>query len=152
MTRKKNILIAIVGIAIGMGFAATQLGRFAQDASLNAWQNGVGGYTAAVREQVQTTKPIAVFFYADWCASCKKLRETVLSTPEVKQFLGDFITVKVNPEENRANQALADSFGVVGYPTFLVIPAGDGSPKIIHRTSNATPAQFIAQCQEALSL
>ena len=152
MTRARRFIIATIGIALGVGLAAFQLSRTAQDASLSHWQGGVNGYATGLREQISTGKPMAVLFYTDWCSNCKKLRETVLSTPEVENFLGGFITVKVNPEENGANQALADSFGVAGYPTFLVIPPGDQEPRLVRRTSNVTPQQFIAACREALAL
>ena len=58
MKRKKTALIAGLGILLGMGFAATQLGRFAQDTSLSDWHDGVNGYTVGVRDQITTAVPM----------------------------------------------------------------------------------------------
>ena len=48
------------------------------------------GYTEALREHQKTGKPVALYFYADWCKYCAQLERGVLSRSQVKQYLETF--------------------------------------------------------------
>ena len=147
--RIRRWIITFSVIVITGGFMISLLAHFSRDISLSAWYDGAQGYVAAVAEQKRTGKPIALLFYTDWCSSCKKLKEDVLISPEVKKYINGILPVKVNPETNRAAKALADRFGVKGYPTFYVIPANSAQAVLINRTSNVTPEQFVNSCRQA---
>lgn len=149
MAINKGIVGSVAVIIISAAFLVVQLIRFTDDSALNDWSSDVGGYITAVRDQAQSDKPIALFFYTDWCPNCKRLRESILSSQSFKDFSQQMILVKVNPESSPVNQKLADDFGVIGYPMFYVIPA-KGTPVLIRRTSGVTPEEFIAQCKQAL--
>ncbi|MDH3325273.1 MAG: thioredoxin family protein [Gammaproteobacteria bacterium] len=147
--QKAAIVISIIITAIS--FMIIQLNNFAQDSSLNSWNEGVPGYIASIREQKTSSKPIALFFYTDWCPNCKKLREEILSTPEVQAFMAELLPVKINPEKGPLENQLSEEYGVFGYPTVIIVPGAGKQPTVIRRTSNITPAQFIEQCRQALA-
>ncbi len=148
-TTTRNWFYALAAIVVGGGLAAKQLATFSHDVSLTGWEQGITGYARAVVEQTRTGKPIALYFYADWCNICKRLRNEVLATPEVSAFMRDYIPVKVDPEYGPAEQALAERFGVVGYPTFFIIPGATARPVEITRVGGADAAQFMAACARA---
>ena len=150
MKRYQRKLAGLAVFAAAILFIGIQLSNFSKDTSLKNWANGFEGYVKSSRVQRESTKPIALLFYTDWCSSCKALRENILSADEVKQALTDFHPVKVNPERGSVNQALAKEYGVKGYPTFLVVNA-NGSVKLIQRTSGIGPAEFVAQLHAAKS-
>jgi len=145
-------IVITVGIAItAISFMLIQLNNFTHDSSLNSWDEGVNGYISSMRKQKESAKPIALFFYTDWCPNCKKLREEILSTPEVQAFMNDLLPVRINPEKGPLENQLSEEFGVFGYPTVIIIPGVDKKPVVIKRTNNISPAQFIQQCRQALS-
>lgn len=147
----KKVIIVISIIITAVSFMLIQLNNFAQDSSLNNWKEGVAGYVSSMRDQKVSNKPIILFFYTDWCPNCKTLRENILSTIEVQNFIGELLPVKINPENGPLENQLSEEFGVFGYPTIIVLPNGDKPPTTIKRTANITPTQFIEQCREALS-
>jgi len=130
-------------------FASTQLSSFSLDASLSEWQQGADGFNKSSQLQLASKKPVALFFYTDWCDSCEKLRNEVLATPELKAFMTTMHPVQVNPELGAAENRLAKQFGVMGYPSFYVVDTESGQARAIRRTSHITPQQFIAQLEQA---
>lgn len=148
MKRFKGIFAGVAVAAIALTFMLIQLNNFSTDASLRTWGDGLEGYIQSTREQQSSGKPMAMFFYTDWCSNCKELRENILASNEVRQAMEAFHPVKVNPEASPANQALANQFGVIGYPTFLVIQP-DGAVSPIRRTAGIVPAQFVEQLSQA---
>ena len=135
--------------AISLIFIVVQLSNFSRDTSLNNWAQGFEGYVKTSRLQADTGKPMAVFFYTDWCTSCKQLREEILSSPEVSEYMANVHPVKVNPESDVLENRLAQEFGVIGYPSFFIVDAGTDKIKPIRRTANITPEQFVAQLEAA---
>ena len=138
-------------ITTGILFAAVQLSRFSTDASLSEWLENGQGYTQALALQRVSGKPIALFFHTDWCANCKKLRETVLSSPPMRSFVETrLIPVKINPEYGPAEWSIAKQFGVLGYPTFYIFSANPKQITPIRRTINVTPEEFVQECRQAI--
>lgn len=147
----RPLIITLIVIS-ACAFAISLLTIHARNVSLADWYEGARGYKAALAEQSQSGKPMAIFFHADWCQSCKKLRETVLSTPEVKQYMSGFIRVKLEPEKEREVKILADKLGVIGFPTFFIIADKSKQAVKLMKLGNITPEQFIKQCKNSLSI
>lgn len=143
-------LTAVAIISASIALVAYQLSQFAVDASLGHWYTGASGYASALERQKQTGKSIALFFHTDWCASCKNLRETVLSTREFEEFARNLIPVKINPETGIEERKIADKYGVQGYPTFLIIAENFKTITPIRTGINMPPEKFIASCEKAL--
>jgi len=145
----KRTLFTIAIIVIGSAFAMTHLSRYALDVSLHDWYDGAAGYKRALAEQARSGQPIALFFHADWCKSCQKLRESVLSTTEVKQFMSGYIRVKIEPEKEKAAKMLANEYGVIGFPTFFIVPKS-GNTIRLRGLGNITSEQFMTQTRQVL--
>ena len=145
-----RILATVVIIFCSVALIAYQLSQFASDTSLSHWHSGAKGYRVALEQQKSSGKAIALFFHTDWCASCKNLRETVLSSNKFSDYVGDKIPVKINPEMGLDEKRIADNYGVIGYPTFLIITNNHRTITPIGSRRNTTPDQFIASCNKAL--
>lgn len=132
-------------------FIAVQLSRFSQDASLSQWHADINGYIDAQILQRDTGKPIFAFFYTDWCPNCKKLREQILSSTEFRNYSDNkLILLKINPENGKLENQLAEEFGVMGYPTVLLLPNNENQFARVSRTANVSPTQFVSQVSELL--
>ena len=148
---KKPWFIGSTVIIIALIFIVFQLTQFAKNTTLSNWHKGAMGYLTAAKLQQQTNKPMAIFFYTDWCQNCEKLRIDILSSPPFKDFTNDIIALKINPEIGPAEKALADSFGVFAYPSFFIVNSNDSKPIRINKTSGITTQMFIQQCQKVIS-
>jgi thiol:disulfide interchange protein len=142
----------LVGLMVvgALGFAASRLAPNAQDISLADWRDGPAAYPSALAEGRSGGRPVAIFFYTDWCGACKALRRNVLAVPEVQRYLEGFVRVKVDLDGGPAAQMLADRFGVRGVPALFVVPPGGGSARAIRAVSAATPDTFLAACRAAV--
>src|SRR5262245_42804585 len=78
------------------------------------------------REQVlQSSQPVLVDFWADWCGPCKVLAPTI--TELAAEYAG---RVKVGKVDVDRNESLVDEFSVEGFPTVLLFKDG----KVVDRT------------------
>jgi len=144
---KKLLPLVIILLSTALIFMA--LKNLSLDVSLSSWGNNYPGYTEATKMQQNSTKPIALYFYTDWCSNCKALREQVLASAEITSYMNNLHAVKINPEIGINEENLAKKFGVFGYPSFFIIMENGSVIKQIRRTANVTPEQFIAQLQQA---
>jgi thiol:disulfide interchange protein len=104
------------------------------------------GYAEALREHEKTGKPVALYFYADWCKYCAQLERGVLSRAQVKQYLETILYVCVNPEHGKAEDALFQKFDGRGYPTFLILAKNQPAQEI---PTSVPPEAFLQECREA---
>lgn len=109
------------------------------------YQDGAG-YAEALREHERTGKPIALYFYVDWCRYCAQLERGTLSRSDVKQYLETILYVSVNPEHGKAEEALFEKFQGRGYPTFLVLAKSQPAQEI---STSVPPEAFLQECREA---
>jgi protein disulfide-isomerase len=74
------------------------------------------------------------FTGSDWCGWCIKLNKEVFSTPEFATYAkANLVLVevdfpkrkKISAEQQKANEALQEKYGVPGYPT-LILLNGEG--------------------------
>ena len=85
------------------------------------WLFGSSGYTRALELQRELKVPLVVYFYADWCGYCRALDSEYLPTAPVQQYLRGVVKVRINPEDGPAEQAIANRYGVTGYPSFFIL-------------------------------
>lgn len=120
------------------------------------WHEGSQGYQKALEESRKGGKPIAVYFYTDWCGYCRQLERELLNTPKVQDHLRSVVKVRINPEKGPGEQKLAQRYGVSGYPTFFIQPGADKNPRRINRSVDngferrlMTPAEFVETLRQA---
>jgi len=139
---------------IGLGAVVLMLGSFmlhnvAADSRASARSTryqDAAGYAEALREHERTGKPIALYFYVDWCKYCAQLERGILSRPEVKQYLETILYVSVNPEHGTGEEALFEKFEGRGYPTFLILAKNQPAQEI---STSVPPEAFLQECREA---
>lgn len=146
------ILAFIVLLGASIGTARSQ------SILKEGWHEGAQGYKLALEEAKGSQRPIALYFYTDWCGYCRKLERDVLTQPAMKPCLSSVIPVKVNPEKGPQESLLARKFGVSSFPRFFIAePQGTGKTPI----SNAAAApgggsrlknadEFAADCRKAV--
>ncbi len=80
-----------------------------------------------------SSKPVLLDFYADWCAPCRMMAPVVAEiAAENPQYLVGKINVTNEPE-------LAQMFNVMSIPTLVVFKDG----KLIHQSAGARPKSDI---------
>lgn len=123
--KKENILIvAIICIAFAgfMIYNSTKPEKQADpiqdktpaqinDASTIDWQEYVQGMELAKTQD----KPVFLYFHADWCTYCKKLKKTTFQDKAVLNYLKDnFISITVDTDKKKE---IAAQWSVRGLPT-----------------------------------
>lgn len=67
-----------------------------------------------------TTRPVMLDFYADWCTDCKNMEQTTFRDNQVVSTLQNFTLLKVDLTDNTdAHQALLKALRVFGPPSML---------------------------------
>jgi thioredoxin-related protein len=94
---------------------------------------------------------------SDWCAPCKALRKNVLSSPEFMEYAKknlvlvdvDFPKHKALPAgQQQANDALAQKYGVDGFPTIVVLNSDGKEIKKSAGYDGQNAKEFIAELQK----
>ena len=116
------------------------------------WLSGADGFTQAMTEHNNTDRPLAVYFYTDWCPYCKRLNTDILASDEAQAYLKNVIAVRINPERGSREKALANTYGVSGYPSFFIMAPGSDKPQRVHpfhQGIEMTPTEFFQACGAA---
>lgn len=119
---KASRFLLVVGAALMVAVAA--------QASGEGW---LTDFAEAEKQAAERQVPILVDFSgSDWCGWCIRLDKEVFSKPEFKAYaqdslvllLVDFPQRQPLPEaQQRHNMALAEKYGVEGFPTVLLLDA-----------------------------
>lgn len=80
----------------------------------------VGDYATAIQQAKQTGKLVLVYFEADWCQYCQKMKKETL--PKVQSNLAGYIVVFINTDKNRP---LAQKYGVTGIPAYFIVSGNE---------------------------
>jgi len=72
------------------------------------------------KEVLQSEKPVLVDFYADWCGPCQMMG------PVVEEISNEVNVCKINIDEQ---MSIAQKYGVMSIPTFIVFKNGDVADK-----------------------
>ena len=87
-------------------------------------------------ELINSTKPVLVDFYAEWCGPCKMMKPTL---EEVKKIMGDAVTIiKVDVDKY---ESLANSFQIQSVPTLMIFKRG----KMLWRQSGVIRTSQLTQ-------
>jgi thiol-disulfide isomerase/thioredoxin len=82
-------------------------------------------------------KPILATFVTDWCGYCRKMDQTTWRDASVIERLANVLAVRIDAEDRQERNgysgvALADRYGVQGFPTLVVL---DATGRLVSRTS-----------------
>ena len=89
---------------------------------------------------LQSSKPVLVDFWAEWCGPCKAIAQTLDEL--AKTYDGKLQIAKINVDENRSVPA---KFGIRGIPTLMVFKDGQLAATKVGAMTKAQLAQFIDQ-------
>jgi thiol:disulfide interchange protein len=81
-------------------------------------------YKDALDLSKQTGKPVFLYFSADWCSACKKMKQT-LSNEKVQKALEGFVSWHV---DTKAERDLVRQYNITGIPAYFIV---DGSEKVL---------------------
>jgi len=114
----------------------------------DGWYEGADGYIQAVAEYEKTGKAMAVYVNVTWCPYCRKFEKGILSDPQVKTFMKDIIKVRINPETSDREAAITFQYRVMGFPSFFVHPAQQGTTVQLY--TGVSPQQFIGLFEKVI--
>ncbi len=108
---------------------------------------------AIAKAKAENKLVLVDFTGSDWCGWCIRLKKEVFDTPEFAAYAAkhlvpveiDFPRKKaISPELKAANKALADQYGIEGFPTIIVL---DGSGKQVGKLGYLPggPKPFLAE-------
>lgn len=102
----------------------------------------VNSLTELNQQLAQTTRPVMLDFYADWCTDCKNMEQTTFKDPQVVALFSDFTLLKLDMTDNTAaHQALLKDLKVFGPPTMVFFTSSGteitGQRLVGHVSANA---------------
>jgi thiol:disulfide interchange protein DsbD len=100
------------------------------------------------RQAKATGKPIFMDFFASWCLPCVEMENGTFSEPGFQKFLSEkFVPLQVDcTEETPDCKAMVERYGVVGWPTFLILtPEGQVVRSLIGQSLTASELQEILE-------
>ena len=149
---KSRRLLAALAVLAGLLFAGGL--STAAAVTANIWHTTPADCERVQEKAKEENKSFILFFYVDWCGYCKKLKTNFLEKPEVEQVLAKYYRVKINPEKGAEEKALANKYGVHGFPNFMVVRP-DGSRIRIHPFKQGgkvwTVEEFISNLEAAMA-
>jgi protein disulfide-isomerase len=79
-----------------------------------------GDVTAAFAEAAESGKPILLYWGAEWCPPCHRLRAGLFMEPDFIARTHDFVAVYLDGDTEGA-QRWGDHFAIAGYPTIILL-------------------------------
>lgn len=75
------------------------------------------------QEVLQSEEKVLVDFYADWCGPCQMM------APVIEEIAGEVTGVRVGKLNIDENMEIAQRYGVMSIPTFIVFENGEVAAK-----------------------
>ena len=96
-------------------------------------------FDSALKQAQKQNRPVLVDVYATWCTFCRKLRDEVYPTTQVRKETDRFVTVRVDGEKH---PHFMERYGITGFPTILFL---DQNGILIERLTGFQEAPRLAR-------
>lgn len=106
----RNLFILVLAM-IAVSIAAT----WAAPRQIIPWRSD---YAAAVAEARAGGKLAVLYFTADWCEPCRRMKRTTWADPAVRDALAGFVPIRIDID---AMPAVAEEFGVKSVPRLIIL-------------------------------
>lgn len=90
------------------------------------------------KDVLQSTKPVLVDFWAEWCAPCRMIAPTIDAIAD--QFADTATVVKLNVDDNTST---AQRYGIKGIPTLILFSEGKEVERVVGATGKDSIARMI---------
>jgi thioredoxin 1 len=90
------------------------------------------------KDVLQSSQPVLVDFWAEWCAPCRMLTPTVEAIAE--QYASRALVVKLNVDDNPST---SQRYGIKGIPTLILFNGGKEEERVVGATSKESIARII---------
>ena len=124
----------------------------------SGWYHDAAGYMRGFAEHDLDGTPLLVYFGTSWCGYCRVFEAQIIGSPDARRCFQSVVKVEIDPDHGGAERALADRFGVRGYPSVFVIARPSAPPRRISTAVKregadiaADPARFSRGCLAALA-
>lgn len=110
--------------------------------------------SVAELEQVlsQSTQPVMLDFYADWCVSCKEMEAFTFTDPGVRSRMANMLLLKADVTANNPDdRALLKRFRLFGPPGIIFFEPGGRERKDIRVVGFQDAARFRASLDKVLT-
>lgn len=94
--------------------------------------------TAFEAEVLNSDKPVLVDFWAEWCAPCRAIADSVEAVAQ--EFQGTAAVYKLNVDEN---PNVSNRFGIRSIPTLIVFKGGQEQERVVGGVSREVLANLI---------
>ena len=99
----------------------------------------------------QSTRPVLLDFYADWCVSCKEMEAFTFVDPRVVQRMEQMLLLQVDVTANNADdRALMKKFRLFGPPGIIFFRPGGQERKDVRVVGFQDATRFAANLDRAL--
>ena len=90
------------------------------------------------KDVLESSKPVLVDFWAQWCTPCRMLAPTVEAVAE--RFRDSANVVKLNVDDNPST---AQRYGIKGIPTLILFREGKEVERVVGATSKESITRMI---------
>jgi thiol:disulfide interchange protein DsbD len=99
----------------------------------------------------QSTRPVLLDFYADWCVSCKEMEAFTFVDPRVAQRMNQMLLIQVDVTANNTDdRALMKKFRLFGPPGIIFFRPGGAERKDVRVVGFQDAARFSLVLDRAL--
>lgn len=105
-------------------------------------------YSDVLNMAVQSSKPVFIDVYTEWCGPCKRMDKQVFNAESVAaRYNANFINLKIDAEKGEGIE-IAGRYGVKAYPTYLYL---NGFGEVVYRVEGfRTVPQFLRDASIAM--